>query len=70
MVGAKLGDIDTEKKTNSGRIHAVTFGHLVVTASQKLFNLRQRLQEHYATLGQESIVEQALKETKQLKMYN
>lgn len=69
-VGAKLGDIDTEKKTNSGRIHAVTYGHLVVTASQKLFNLRQRLQEHYATLGQESIVEQALKETKQLKMYN
>lgn len=70
VVGAKLGDIDTEKKTNSGRIHAVTYGHLVVTASQKLFNLRQRLQEHYATLGQESIVEQALKETKQLKMYN
>ena len=70
VVGAKLGDIDTEKKTNSGRIHAVTYGHLVVTASQKLFNLRQRLQEHYATLGQKSIVEQALKETKQLKMYN
>ena len=70
VVDAKLGDIDTEKKTNSGRIHAVTYGHLVVTASQKLFNLRQRLQEHYATLGQESIVEQALKETKQLKMYN
>ena len=68
VVGAKLGDIDSEKVTSSGRIHAVTYGHLVETATGKLFRLRQRLQEHYDALGQESIVEQALKETKQLKM--
>lgn len=68
IVGAKLGDIDPEKETTSGRIHAVTYGHLVETATGKLFRLRQRLQEHYNALGQESIVEQALKESKQLKM--
>jgi hypothetical protein len=68
VVGAELGDIDAEKETSSGRIHAVTYGHLVETATGKLFRLRQRLQDHYNALGQESIVEQALKETKQLKM--
>ena len=68
VVGTKLGDIDPEKETSSGRIHAVTYGHLVETATGKLFRLRQRLQEHYNALDQESIVEQALKEAKQLKM--
>ncbi len=68
VVGAKLGDIDSEKETSSGRIHAVTYGHLVETATSKLFRLRQRLQEHYNALGQESIVEQALKEGIQLKI--
>lgn len=68
VVGAKLGDIDSEKVTNSGRIHAVTYGHLVDTATNKLFKLRERLQEHYDTLGQESIVEQALKENAQMKI--
>lgn len=68
VVGAKLGDIDPEKETTSGRIHAVTYGQLVETATGKLFRLRQRLQEHYNALGQESIVEQALKETKQIKI--
>ena len=68
VVGTKLGDIDPEKETSSGRILAVTYGHLVETATGKLFRLRQRLQEHYNALDQESIVEQALKEAKQLKM--
>lgn len=68
VVGAKLGDIDTEKVTTSGKIHAVTYGHLVETASRKLFRLRDRLREHYAELGQESIVEKALKGNKQLKI--
>ena len=65
VVGAKLGDIDNEKVTSSGRIHAITYGQLVDTASAKLFRLRDRLKEHYDLLGQESIVEQALKEPKQ-----
>ncbi len=68
VVGAKLGDIDPEKTTTSGRIHAVTYGHLVETATGKLFRLRQRLKEHYDALGQESIVEQALKVDTQIKM--
>ena len=68
VVGAQLGDIDVEKETSSGRIHAITYGQLVDTASSKLFRLRQRLEEHYNTLGQESIVEQALKEATQTKM--
>lgn len=68
VVGAQLGDIDVEKETSSGRIHVITYGQLVDTASSKLFRLRQRLEEHYNTLGQESIVEQALKEATQTKM--
>lgn len=68
VVGAKLGDIDPEKTTSSGRIHAVTYGQLVETASKKLFRLRGRLREHYDAMGQESIVEQALKESKQIKI--
>lgn len=60
VVGEKLGDIDSQKTTSSGRIHAVTYGHLVETASTKLFRLRERLQEHYDTLGERSIVELAL----------
>lgn len=68
VVGAKLGDIDNEKITSSGRIHAVTYGQLVDTASGKLFRLRECLQDHYNSMGQESIVEQALKEDKQLKI--
>lgn len=68
VVGAKLGDIDTEKTTNSGSIHAITYGQLVDTASAKLFRLRDRLKEHYDAMGQESIVEQALKENAQMKL--
>lgn len=68
VVGAKLGDIDTEKITNSGRIHTVTYGQLVDTATGKLFRLRQRLQDHYDAMRKESIVEQALKESVQLKI--
>lgn len=68
VVGAKLGDIDIEKITSSGRIHAITYGQLVDTASTKLFRLRERLQEHYNAMGEESIVELALKESKQLKI--
>lgn len=67
VVGEKLGDIDPQKVTSSGRIYAVTYGHLVETASAKLFRLRERLQEHYDTLGERSIVELAL-ENRQLKM--
>lgn len=67
VVGEKLGDVDSQKITSSVRIHAVTYGHLVETASAKLFRLRERLQEHYDTLGERSIVELAL-ENRQLKM--
>lgn len=68
VVGARLGDIDANKKTDSGEIHAVTYGHLVETASSKLFRLRDRLKEHYASMDQESIVEKALRDEKQLKI--
>ena len=68
VVGAQLGDIDTLIDTDSGTIHAVTYGQLVDTASVKLFRLRDRLKEHYDALGQESIVEKALKECSQTKM--
>ena len=49
-------------------MHAVTYGQLVDTANSKLFRLRETLQEHYESMGQESIVEKALKESTQLKL--
>lgn len=54
--------------TSSGRIHAVTYGHLVDTARNKLFGLQQTLKSHYDAMDSSSIVEQALKEEKQLQM--
>lgn len=60
VVGAEIGDIDTEKKVDSGRIHIVTYGHLVDTATQKLFRLREQLKQHYDSLGKESIIEKAI----------
>lgn len=68
VVGAQLGNINIKKETSSDRIHAITYGQLVDTASSKLFRLRQRLQEHYDTLGRESIVEQALREATQIQI--
>ncbi len=68
VVGETLGDIDPEKVTTSGNIHAVTYGQLVETASGKLFRLRDKLKSHYDAMGRESIVEKALRDEKQLKM--
>jgi hypothetical protein len=39
---------------------------LVQTAKTKLFNLKEKLKEHYDSLGEQSIVEIALSESKQL----
>jgi hypothetical protein len=67
VVGATIGDVDCNKKTDSGDIHVITYGQLVETANKKLFNLREQLAGHYKEIGNESIVEKALKEPKQLK---
>lgn len=66
VVGATIGDIDTERKVDSGAIHIVTYGQLVETASQKLFRLRERLEKHYADIGCKSLVERALEDHRQL----
>ena len=66
VVGASVGDVDCNKKTDSGTIHVVTYGHLVETASKKLFRLREELKTHYEAFGEKSLVEKALEEPKQL----
>lgn len=68
VVGASIGDVDVHNKSDSGTVHVVTYGQLVETASGKLFRLRDQLKEHYNSLGNESIVEKALKEPKQMTM--
>ncbi|MDY5340164.1 MAG: hypothetical protein SPG83_11630 [Intestinimonas sp.] len=68
VVGASVGDVDCNKKTDSGIIHVVTYGHLVETASKKLFRLREELKAHYDAIGEKSLVEKALEEPKQLSM--
>ena len=69
VVGEKLGDVDSQKITSSGRIHAVTYGHLVETASAKLFRLRERLQEHYDTLGGKKHCRTCIRKIDNLKCY-
>lgn len=68
VVGTKIGDIDEHKETLSGIVDVVTYGHLVQTANKKLFGLRERLEEHYNSIGDESLVEIALKKPEQLKL--
>lgn len=66
VVGATIGDVDCDKESTSGKIHVVTYGQLVETASKKLFRLREQLKEHYDGFDDKSLVEKALAEPKQL----
>lgn len=68
VVGASIDDVDSDRSSESGRVHVITYGHLVDTAQERLFRLREKLKEHYDSLGQESIVEKALNADKQIKI--
>ena len=68
VVGCTLGDIDPHKDTTSGIIDAVTYGQLVETAKIKLFGLKERLEEHYKSLDDQSLIEKALMQPNQLKI--
>ena len=41
----------------------MTYGHLVQTARAKLFGLKDKLEKHYNSIGDESLVEKALKQS-------
>ncbi len=66
VVGAMIGDVDHDRNLSSGNVYVVTYGQLVETANSKLFRLREQLKEHYNAIGTESLVEKALKESKQI----
>ena len=68
VVGASMENVDSYNETNSGILEVVTYGHLVETANKKLFRLREQLMKHYEDLGQDSIVEYALKHCGQVKI--
>ena len=68
VVGTSLGDVDAEKITSSGRIYAVTFGHLIETSKSRLFKLKDSLQEHYDSLSTETIIDKALRKPQQTSM--
>ncbi len=68
VVGAKIGDIDPHRKLDSGLVDVVTYGTLVDTAKIKLFGLKDKLEEHYNNIGDESLVEKALKEPVQMSL--
>ena len=68
VVGASIGDVDEKRETSSGRIDIVTYGHLVQTAKVKLFRIQEQLTERYNKMDDDSIVEIALKQAKQIKM--
>lgn len=66
VVGAEIGDIAAQRKTEDGLIDVVTYGHLVQTAKTKLFGLKEKLEEHYDSIDDKSLVEMALKEPRQM----
>lgn len=68
VVGAQIGDIDAHRKSDSGVVDVVTYGILVDTAKTKLFGLKEKLEEHYNNIGDESLVEKALKEPMQMSL--
>lgn len=68
VVGAKIGDISAHKETDDGIVDVVTYGHLVQTASTKLFGLRNKLEEHYNDIGDASLVEKVLSEPRQMRL--
>lgn len=66
VVGASIGDISSHRKTDDGIIDAVTYGQLVQTAKAKLFGLKEKLEDHYNSIDDKSLVEKALTEPKQM----
>lgn len=68
VIGAQVGDVDEKKETSSGRIDVLTYGHLIQTAKVKLFRLQEQLNEHYSAMDDASMVEQALSQSKQIKL--
>jgi len=51
-----------------GIIFATTFGQLVRTAGKRLFNLREKLAEHYMTLPRSELIDRVLSQPKQLEI--
>ncbi|MBQ6381390.1 MAG: ATP-binding protein [Clostridia bacterium] len=68
VVGAEIGDVNEVSKTENGTTYVVTYGQLVQTAKSRLFNLKDKLQKHYDEIGEKSIVEKALAESRQLSL--
>lgn len=62
VVGASIGDIDPHQTVDSGILDVITYSQLVDTAHGKLFRLREKLQEHYDSIDDKSLVENALKD--------
>ena len=65
VVGSKIGDIDVHQNGDSGILDVLTYSQLVDTAKGKLFRLHEKLQEHYDSFDNKSLIEKAL-ETAQL----
>lgn len=68
VVGCAIGDVDPHKSSDSGRVDVVTYGQLVETAKVKLFGLKERLEEHYKSFDEQSLVEKALAQPEQIKL--
>ena len=47
VVGAEIGDVNQTNNSEFGSTYVVTYGQLVQTAKTKLFNLKEKLKEHY-----------------------
>lgn len=68
VVGANIGDVDTHKESESGIVDVISYGMLVDTARIKLFGLKEKLEEHYNNMGEQSLVEKALMEPSQMRI--
>lgn len=68
VVGATIGDVDTHKSSDSGIVDIISYGSLVDTARIKLFGLKEKLEEHYNNMGEQTLVERALMEPSQMRI--
>ncbi len=70
VVGAKIGDVSAHRETDEGKVDIVTYGQLVQTAKTKLFGLKEKLEDHYNSIDDKSLVERALSEPRQKSIFD
>lgn len=68
VIGDSIDSSISTKKTqeNYGELYAYTYAQLVQTAEKRLFNLKDKLEDHYSKFNSNDYIEKILKEPEQM----